>query len=127
MRTPLPTAAVLLVLLTAPALLAAQQAMPVIKEEKAGLKAQATLPADSAVAIATRNAPTGATITSAELEEEHGRLIYSFDFKAPGGSAPHEVEIDAKSGAVISSAPEKEAEEQAEQADDDVGEDDSPR
>ncbi len=127
MHSSFATAAMLLGLLAAPALLAAQQAMPVIKEEKAGLKAQATLPADSAVAIATRAAPAGATITSAELEQEHGRLIYSFDFKAPGQSAPHEVEIDAKSGAVISSTPESEADEKAEQADDAAGEDDSPR
>lgn len=127
MHSSFATAAMLLGLLAAPTLLPAQQAMPVIREEKAGLKAQATLPADSAVAIATRNAPKGATITSAELEEEHGRLIYSFDFKSPGHTAVHEVAIDAKTGAMIASAPESEADEQAEQADDDAGEDDPPR
>lgn len=96
MRTPRPMAAVLLVLLAAPALLPAQQAMPVIRETKPGLKAQATLSADSAVAIALRTGPKGSKIKAAELEEEKGLLIYSFDLTVPGKPGIQEIGIDAR-------------------------------
>jgi hypothetical protein len=114
MRTPLPTAVVLLGLLATPALLPAQQAMPVIRETKPGLKARATLSADSAVAIALRAGPKGSMIKSGEIEEEKGLLIYSFDLTVPGKNGIQEIGIDAKTGKVVENGYESAADEAAE-------------
>ena len=43
-----------------------------------------------------------ATIRSAELEEESGRLVYSFDISRRGHAGVEEVQVDAKSGSVVS-------------------------
>jgi hypothetical protein len=43
-----------------------------------------------------------ATLVSHELEHEHGRLIYSFEFAEPGKSGVKEVNVDANSGKVVS-------------------------
>ncbi len=118
MRTALPIAVLLLVPVAAPALLPAQQAMPVIRETKPGLKAHATLPADSAVAIALRVGPKGSEITSGEIEEEQGLLIYSFDLTVPGKSGIQEIGIDAKTGKVVENSYESEADEAAEAKED---------
>lgn len=40
----------------------------------------------------------GGTITSGELEKEHGRLIYSFDITRPKVSGVEEVHIDTTTG-----------------------------
>ena len=101
-------------LLLLPGIAVAQQGTPVIKEAKPGLKARATLSADSAVAIAQRAGPTGATIRSGELEEEKGLLIYSFDLSVPGKGGIQEIGIDAKTGKVVENAYESEADEAAE-------------
>jgi uncharacterized membrane protein YkoI len=41
------------------------------------------------------------TVKSAELEREHGRLIYSYDIEVPGKSGIDEVNIDAMTGKVV--------------------------
>jgi uncharacterized membrane protein YkoI len=41
-------------------------------------------------------------IKSAELEKEHGRLIWSFDIAKPGTKNITEVQIDAKTGKIAS-------------------------
>ena len=41
-------------------------------------------------------------IRSAELEREHGRLIYSFDIAVPGRPGVEEVQISALTGRLIS-------------------------
>ena len=41
-------------------------------------------------------------IRSAELEREHGRLIYSFDIAVPGRAGVEEVQISALTGRLIS-------------------------
>jgi uncharacterized membrane protein YkoI len=41
-------------------------------------------------------------IRSAELEREHGRLIYSFDITVPGRAGVEEVQISALTGRLIS-------------------------
>ena len=64
------------------------------------LQAQATISGDSAIAIALRQVP-GGTIREAELEVEHKRLIYSFDVKVAGKPGITEVNVDAKTGAVV--------------------------
>jgi uncharacterized membrane protein YkoI len=71
-----------------------------IAEDKAGLWALATLPADSAVKIALARVP-GGKVTQAELEEEDGRLIYSFDIKVEGKKGTDEVHVDARTGEVV--------------------------
>jgi uncharacterized membrane protein YkoI len=41
-------------------------------------------------------------IKSAELEREHGRLIWSFDIAKPGTKNITEVQVDAKTGKIAS-------------------------
>ncbi len=44
----------------------------------------------------------GGVVQSAELETEHGRRIWSFDIKDAGSPNIVEIQIDAKTGAVVS-------------------------
>jgi uncharacterized membrane protein YkoI len=71
-----------------------------IVEEKQGLWARATLSPDSAIKIAMARVP-GGQVTKGELEEEDGRLIYSFDITVAGKSGEDEVHVDANTGAVV--------------------------
>ena len=71
-----------------------------IVEEKKGLWGRATLSPDSAIKIATAQVP-GGRVTKGELEEEDGRLIYSFDLTVTGKSGEDEVRVDANTGAVV--------------------------
>ena len=71
-----------------------------VKEDKAGLWARATVPPDSAIKIALALVP-GGKIDEAELEEEDGRLIYSFEIKVAGKAGENEVHVDATTGAVV--------------------------
>lgn len=71
-----------------------------IKEDKVGLWSRATLTPDSAIKIALARVP-GGTITEAELEEEDGRLIYSFEIKVAGKTGEDEVHVDARTGEVV--------------------------
>jgi hypothetical protein len=66
----------------------------------AKLKAQARVSADSATAIAMAQVPNG-KIQSAELENEKGKLLYSYDIKIAGKSGIEEVQVDALTGAVL--------------------------
>jgi uncharacterized membrane protein YkoI len=71
----------------------------VVKEEEAGLIAQATITADSAIAIAKARVP--GRIVEAELEREGTVLVYSFDIKVVGKDVLTEVDVDANTGAII--------------------------
>ena len=82
--------------LVAPAALAAQ---PI--KGSATLRAQAKVTGDSAKKIALAQVPNG-KIRSGELENEKGKLIYSFDIKVAGKSGVEEVNVDATTGAVVS-------------------------
>ena len=44
----------------------------------------------------------GGAVQSAELETEHGRRIWSFDIKVAGSPNVIEIQIDARTGAVVS-------------------------
>jgi len=79
---------------------AAQQPAVTVTEEEPGLLAKATISPDSATKLARAQVPT-ATIETAEIEMEDGRLIYSFDMKLPNKSGLEEVELDAKTGKVL--------------------------
>lgn len=43
----------------------------------------------------------GGRIVSAELEREHGRLIWSFDITIPNSKDIREIQVDANSGDVV--------------------------
>jgi hypothetical protein len=68
-----------------------------VKEEKPGLLKKAKITAEAATATAKALLPN-ATVKSAEIEEEDGKLIYSFDFATAGKSGIDEVNIDAVTG-----------------------------
>ena len=65
---------------------------------QAELQKQAKITMAEARAIALKNA--SGTIKSEEIENEHGKLIYSFDI-ATGGPGITEVNVDAMNGKVI--------------------------
>lgn len=71
-----------------------------IHEDKKGLWERAMLAPDSAIKIALNIVP-GGQISKAELEEEDGRLIYSFDIKVAGKDGENEVNVDATTGKVV--------------------------
>jgi uncharacterized membrane protein YkoI len=71
------------------------------KSAEAQLRAEATVSESAARATALAKVPKG-RIASAELEEEHGKLIWSFDIAAPGTRNITEIQVDAKTGAIVS-------------------------
>lgn len=81
----------------APAL--AQQSTISVKEETHGLLAQATVKPDSAQRVALLRVP-GGRVTQAEIEKEHGKLVYSFDIKVDGRPGVEEILVNAATGAV---------------------------
>lgn len=80
---------------------------------QAELQAQAKITEAAARATALTKVASG-TIASAELESEHHRLIWSFDITKPGSKNVTEVQVDAKTGKIVSTkieTPRKEANE----------------
>lgn len=71
-----------------------------VTENRPGLLKRAKITADSAVSIAKARLPK-ATISSAEIEEEDGKLIFSFDMKTAGRSGIDEVNVDALTGKLV--------------------------
>ena len=94
----LSTAGLLFVASTAT--LSASGAKISVKEERPGLLVRATVKADVAEATAQAKFPEAKPV-SAEIEEENGKLIYSFDFKTKGKSGIDEVNVDAATGAIL--------------------------
>lgn len=78
----------------------AQDTTGVKTDIPAALQREARISLDSARAIAMKRVPN-ATIQSQELEREHGRLIYSFDTKVAGKAGVTEVNVNARTGAVV--------------------------
>lgn len=77
-------------------------AQPVtMKEEKPGQLKLAKITPAAATATAQAKVPNG-KIETAEIEQEHGKLIYSFAIKIAGKSGIEEVAVDAKTGKVLS-------------------------
>jgi uncharacterized membrane protein YkoI len=83
----------------------------------ADLAAKAKISLEAARATALAKVPKG-KLKSEELEEENGKLLYSFDIKVPGKSGVEEVEVDALNGSVIKVGHESAAAEKAEAAKD---------
>jgi len=64
------------------------------------LLAKAKVPLIEALVKARLKVPGGRPV-SEELEQENGKLIYTFDLVAPGTSGVTEVNVDALSGSVL--------------------------
>ncbi|HYS52769.1 MAG TPA: PepSY domain-containing protein [Thermoanaerobaculia bacterium] len=98
-------------------LLIAVCASPVLGETQAQLQKEAKISMKKARSIALKKAP--GKISSAELERENGKLIYSFDIKKSGQTGVTEVAVDAISGEVVDvhhETPAKEAAEKKKEA-----------
>jgi uncharacterized membrane protein YkoI len=67
---------------------------------------------EKARAIALKTAP--GKIKSAELENEHGKLIYSFDIATSSAASITEVNVDALNGKIVAVQHENAAKEAAE-------------
>ncbi len=87
------------------------------REEKpdATLASQAKITMKKAKSIALARAP--GKIEDAELEKEHGKLVYSFDIRNKRGTIT-EVQVNAKNGKIVSVAEENAAAEKKEKAED---------
>jgi uncharacterized membrane protein YkoI len=83
------------------------------KETAAELKAEAKITEDAARATALADVPNG-KVESAELEREHGHLLYSFDIKVDSKPGLEEVHVDAITGKLLSRKHETAAHERAE-------------
>jgi uncharacterized iron-regulated membrane protein len=80
---------------------------------EAELQAQARITRDQATRTALARVPQ-AKVRSAELEREHGKLVWSFDLERDGKSGVIEVQVDAISGRIVSQKRESAAQEAAE-------------
>lgn len=102
------------------AVAAALGVLPVVAKEKPvdpKLAARAKLTRAQAEAIALKAVPN-ATVKEAELEDEDGRLRWSFDLKTPGSRNITEVGVDAVSGKVVENKVESDEDEAREKNDD---------
>lgn len=79
------------------------------------LAKQATVSKEQAQITALTKAP-GGTIQEGELEKENGRLVWSFDIAVPGTKDITEVQVDARSGEIVSVEKENEADQAKEKA-----------
>ncbi len=70
-------------------------------EDQAALRRQARVSEAQARATAAARVP-GGRLKDHELENEDGRLIYSFEFEVPGKKGIQEVNVDARTGTVVS-------------------------
>src|SRR5258708_38969676 len=69
--------------------------------KQAKLMGEAKVSKEDAQKIALAKVPNG-TIKEGELEKEHGKLIWSFDVTTPDTKDITEVNVDAITGAVVS-------------------------
>jgi len=85
------------------------------KSEQAALKAQATVSKKAAKKVALEEVKKRGLkhpkIKEAELEQEKGVLIWSFDIATKGTKDITEVQVDAKTGAIVSVSTESAADE----------------
>ena len=100
--------------------LAAQSSQPgsYKRDLPAALVKQATVTESDAARTAESHIKHG-RIQAVELENEGGKLIYSYELKVPGKSGIEEVNVDAKTGKVVSTeheTPKAEKKEAAQEA-----------
>jgi uncharacterized membrane protein YkoI len=70
------------------------------QSSEAQLMKEATITKAQAEKTALARVPQGG-IKSAELEKEHGKLVWSFDIARPGTKDITEIQVDAKSGKIV--------------------------
>jgi uncharacterized membrane protein YkoI len=70
-------------------------------ETQAQLQAEAKVTQAAAQKTALAKVANG-KIKSGELEREHGKLVWSFDISKPGSKNVTEVQVDAKTGKIVS-------------------------
>ncbi len=87
-----------------------------VKKPSAKLAKQAKITMAQARETA-QNAVAGGKIEEAELEKEHGKLVYSFDIRNEKGTIT-EVQVDALNGAIVSTEEESKADEAKEKRED---------
>ena len=83
------------------------------QSKRARLEARAKIAKADAQQTALQQVPNG-TVKEAEIEKEHGKLIWSFDIAVPDSQNIKEVAVDAMTGQVISvetETPEQQAKE----------------
>lgn len=85
------------------------------EESQAALKAQAKITQEEATKTALAKVPEG-KIKSAEIEREHGKLIWSFDISMRKSTSITEVQVDAKTGKIVSTQIETPKDQAAESA-----------
>ena len=78
----------------------------VTHKTQAELQAKAKISRAQAQQTALAEAPAGSAVRECELEEEHGKLVWSFDLATPGTEDITEILVDALNGNI--SAIEKE-------------------
>jgi Peptidase propeptide and YPEB domain len=119
-------AAVSLVFFAAPA--GAQQTPAgqplVVQEDRPGLLAQATVRPEVAFQTARAQVP-GGELREAEIETKRNRLVYSFEFAVQGQRGQREVNVDARTGEVVSTK--HEANDDDEDSDEDTDSSDQNR
>ena len=71
------------------------------EESQATLKAEATVTEEAAEQTALAKV-RGGKIKGSELEREHGKLIWSFDISKPKSKNITEIQVDAKTGKIVS-------------------------
>jgi uncharacterized membrane protein YkoI len=84
-------------------------------ESQAALKAQAKITQEEAAKTALATVPAG-KIKASELEKEHGKLIWSFDISIPKSKNITEIQVDAKTGKIVSTQVETPKDQAAEAA-----------
>ena len=89
--------------------------------EQSKLEKKAKVSRVEAEKIALAKVP-GGTVKEADIEKEGGKLLWSFDITTPGTADITEVQIDAKTGEVISIEKETPADQAKEKAADEKAE-----
>jgi uncharacterized membrane protein YkoI len=85
------------------------------KAEEAKMKAEAKITEKAAQKTALEAVSKGKVIES-ELEKENGLLVWSFDISKPGTKNITEIQVDAKTGKIVSNTVETEADQAKEKA-----------
>jgi hypothetical protein len=95
----------------------------VVQEDRPGLLAQATVRPEVALQTARARVP-GGELREAEIETKRNRLVYSFEFAVQGQRGSREVNVDARTGEVISTKQEDNDDEEDSDEDTDSSGDD---
>jgi uncharacterized membrane protein YkoI len=89
-------------------------------ESQSALQAEAKISKADAQATALTKAPNG-TVKEAELEREHGKLIWSFDIATPDSKDITEVNVNAITGEIVNVEHEKAEKEKGEKGEKEEG------